>query len=331
MKIDFVILWVDGSDPVWLEDKKKYTEKAENGSEEDNRFRDWDNLKYWFRGIEKYTPWVNKIHFITYGHLPKWLNKDNEKLNIVKHEDIIEKKYLPTFNSNVIEMNMHKIADLSEHFVAFNDDMFICSKMEKDDFFSSDGLPKDECVQNAIISYGNKDQIAHACMNNIDIINRNFNKRIVMKKNFLKFVNLKYGLKNFRTLFLLPWYAFTGFHNPHLPVSHLKSTFDEVFNIEGEYIEKTFDNKFRKSDDISHWVMRYWNLCSGKFCPRKSKIGKYFDASNNNADICRAIESKKVKLLCINDSSTNYDFDRAKAEINESFEKVFPQKSSFEI
>lgn len=331
MKIDFVILWVDGSDPKWIKDKEKYVEKSVNGSESDNRFRDWDNLKYWFRGVEKYAPWVNKIHFITYGHLPEWLNLNNEKLDIVRHEDIIDKEYLPTFNSNVIELNMHKIKGLEEHFVAFNDDMFICSKMEEKDFFSNEGLPMDECVQNVIISYGNKDQIAHACLNNIDIINRNFSKRAVMKENMFKFINVKYGVRNFRTLFLLPWYAFTGFYNPHLPVAHLKSTFNNVFNVEGEYIERMFKNKFRKSDDISHWVMRYWNLCSGNFCPRKSNIGKYFDASDDNTDICKAIESEKVKLLCINDSSTNYDFDKAKIEINGAFENLFPEKSTFEI
>ena len=93
MKIDFVILWVDGSDPKWIKDKEKYVEKSVNGSESDNRFRDWDNLKYWFRGVEKYAPWVNKIHFITYGHLPEWLNLNNEKLDIVRHEDIIDKEY----------------------------------------------------------------------------------------------------------------------------------------------------------------------------------------------------------------------------------------------
>ena len=30
-----------------------------------------DNLKYWFRGVEKFAPWVNKIYFITYGHAAK--------------------------------------------------------------------------------------------------------------------------------------------------------------------------------------------------------------------------------------------------------------------
>lgn len=34
------------------------------------RYRDWENLKYWFRGVETFAPWVNKVYFITYGHIP---------------------------------------------------------------------------------------------------------------------------------------------------------------------------------------------------------------------------------------------------------------------
>ena len=83
-KIDFVILWVDGNDPNWLEEKNKYI--GIKGDSNINRFRNCDNLQYLFRGIEKYAPWVNKVFFITWGHLPKWLNTNNEKLEIVKHK-----------------------------------------------------------------------------------------------------------------------------------------------------------------------------------------------------------------------------------------------------
>ena len=111
-KIDIVILWVNGNDPKWLEEKNKYLNTTTTGATV-NRFRDCDNMQYLFRGIEKYAPWVNKIFFITWGHLPNWLNTNNPKLEIVKHEEFIPKEYLPTFNSNVIEMNLHRIKNLS--------------------------------------------------------------------------------------------------------------------------------------------------------------------------------------------------------------------------
>ena len=125
-KIDFVLPWVDGNDPKWLKEKNKYI--TYKGDSNINRYRDFDNLKYLFRGIEKYASWVNKIFFVTWGHIPKWLNTNNEKIRIVKHDEFIPKEYLPTFNSNVIELNLHRIQDLSEHFVLFNDDVFILEK-----------------------------------------------------------------------------------------------------------------------------------------------------------------------------------------------------------
>ena len=92
-KIDFVIPWVDGGDPEWLKQKNEYSgKKTSEEDARDIRFRDWDTLKYWFRGVEKFAPWVNKIHFITWGHLPEWMNTENPKLHIVNHKD-----YIPSF------------------------------------------------------------------------------------------------------------------------------------------------------------------------------------------------------------------------------------------
>ena len=98
--IDFVIPWVDGSDPAWIKEKQLYSnniQKEDDGRE--IRFRDWGTLKYWFRGVERYAPWVRKIHFVTWGHLPEWLNTNTPKLHIVNHRDYIPAEYLPTFNS----------------------------------------------------------------------------------------------------------------------------------------------------------------------------------------------------------------------------------------
>jgi len=70
---------VDGNDPKWRADKEKYNEFISKGdiSNQENRYRDWDLLKYWFRGVKKYALWINKIHFVTYGHLPEWLDTSN--------------------------------------------------------------------------------------------------------------------------------------------------------------------------------------------------------------------------------------------------------------
>ena len=120
-EIDFVLPWVDGSDTDWIRERNHYLGIKEENVET-SRFRDWENLQYWFRGVEKFAPWVRRIYFVTWGHVPKWLNTAHPKLTVVRHEDYIPAEYLPTFSSHPIELNLHRIKGLSDRFVYFNDE-----------------------------------------------------------------------------------------------------------------------------------------------------------------------------------------------------------------
>ncbi|AQA20410.1 hypothetical protein BST95_19390 (plasmid) [Halioglobus japonicus] len=48
---------------------------------------------------------------------------------------------LPVFNSRAIESNLHRIPNLSEHFLYLNDDFFLCSDMAVTDFFTPERHP----------------------------------------------------------------------------------------------------------------------------------------------------------------------------------------------
>ena len=67
--IDFVLFWVDPANEQWQKEKAEYRAKAFGDQKQEAnlaiRYRDWDNLQYWFRGVEKYAPWVRKIFFVT--------------------------------------------------------------------------------------------------------------------------------------------------------------------------------------------------------------------------------------------------------------------------
>lgn len=139
MEIDFVIIWVDGADENWRKKRAKY-KSSENVDNREIRYRDWELLKYWFRGVEKFAPWVRKVYFISDDQCPVWLNKDNDKIRVVSHKDFIPVQYLPTFNSHVIELNLHRIEGLAEHFVYFNDDMFLLRAVKKRIFLSMECL-----------------------------------------------------------------------------------------------------------------------------------------------------------------------------------------------
>ena len=209
--IDFVVTWVDGGDPEWQKERLSYknegvvrAEKSGSADDNANRYRDWGLLKYWFRAIEKNAPWVRKVHFITWGHLPDFLNKNAPKLNIVKHSDYIPKEYLPTFSSHPIELHMHRIEGLTEQFVYFNDDMFLNSPVEPTDFFRKD-KPCYEAVEACIVADDINEIYSHIMLNNMCVINHRFSKRSVIKKHPFNWFNPKYGSGFIRNICLAPW------------------------------------------------------------------------------------------------------------------------------
>ena len=327
-EIDFVVLWVDGSDPEWIKEKNKYITK--NGDTNENRFRDCDNLQYLFRGIEKYAPWVNNIFFITYGHIPSWLDTKNEKIKIVRHDEFIPHEYLPTFNSNVIELNLHRIEELSENFVLFNDDFYILKLTKPTDFFVN-GIPTDVYVEYTQLASYYNDLHFFMKANILAIINKHFNKKEQMKKHRYKILHYKYGKFNFRTYYSMKYkHKYCGFWNFHAPQPYLKSNFKKIWKIEGENLDKACYSKFRSSIDLGHYLIRYWQMVEGNFVPRRDE-SKYFSYKNDNRAAMNAILKRKYKTICVNDAYIDTDFEKAKSQINSCFEKIFPQKSSFEI
>lgn len=330
-KIDFVVLWVDGNDPKWLAEKNRCKGIIEtNSGNAANRYRDWDLLKYWFRGVETNASWVNKIHFVTYGHLPEWLDINHPKLNIVKHEDIIPEKYLPTFNSNVIQYYLTNIKGLTDRFIMFDDDQFILKKVESTEFFCGDKIC-DEYGENLIYPSQPNDPYPHSLLNNIQIVNKHYNKMQVYKKHPFKYFNLKYGLKNnIKTLCLLPWNDFAGFYNPHICQCYTKKHYDLFWKYCKEFLEENSYNQFRKRTDLTTFLIRYIALLEGDFVPRKHSFGIRMELGKNNKKIYEALINRKYKVLCINDSSMDIDFDTTKKELIECFEKIYPNKSKFE-
>lgn len=324
-KIDFVIPWVDGADPVWLAKKSKYSAKSGEDARV-NRYRDWGTLRYWFRGVEKFAPWVNHIYFISDAQVPEWLNLRNPKLTFVDHRDYIPEKYLPTFNANPIELNFHRIKGLENQFVYFNDDFFLIRPVEPSLFFEN-GRPCDDAILSPIIMEG-KNSPGKMCANNMGVINSHFKKMDVMKDK-KKWLSCRYGKQVLRTICLLPWHHIPGFYNDHLPQAFLKSTFETVWEKESELLDEVCTHKFRDyGRDVNQWLIRYWQFCEGNFEPISSKRGICFN------DVCdqalNVIRKQIYPMICINDNIVR-DFEKQKEELIEAFESILPEKSNFEI
>ena len=329
-KIDFVMIWVDGGDIEWRKEKNKYAGLPDDEINGEIRFRDWDNLKYWFRGIEKFAPWVNNVYFVTCGHYPKWLNLDCPKLKFVKHEDYIPKEYLPTFSSHTIELNLHRIKGLSEKFVYFNDDMFLIAPATIDDFYVNE-LPKRK-VDESVLP-GTDKTMSHIYMENSFIINKYFKKSTVIKSTFTKYFSPKNGLKaNIKKMCLLPFDRFTAFNDPHMPSPFLKSTMEELWEKETELLDKVSKDKFRQIDGVNQYLFKMWDICKGNYIPASYKECKYEVLKNDTyMNVAEEIRKQKYKQMCLNDIDGNNDFEMIKKEINDAFESILPEKSSFEI
>ena len=124
--IDIVLPWLDDHDPAWQaefgESLGKYP--RDEGADANIHFESWDNLHLWFRAVEKFMPWVRRIVLITWGHVPAFLRTDHEKLLMVRHRDYLPAEYLPTYNSNVIELNVHRIRELADaHKIPWQDEI----------------------------------------------------------------------------------------------------------------------------------------------------------------------------------------------------------------
>lgn len=327
--IDFVVTWVDGSDPKWIEKKNRYSKEAGSTKKSMNSakaYREWGTFKYWFRGVEKFAPWVNKVYLVTDGQIPDFLDLECSKVKLITHDQIIKKEYLPTFNANTLEMNLKNIPNLSEHFVYFNDDMYITSPVEPSDFFSKDGMPIYNTSLSPIVPqrYGT----AHFQVNDMEIVTSHFTRDEILNNG--DFFNPKQGLKNWiKTLLYRNSKFICGFFEDHMPYPLLKSTMELLWDEETEVLEKTSCTRFRMTSDTNIWLFKYWQIASGDYEVGK-KMGKLFSLDDAGPTLWRLINSHKYKVMCLNDG---FEVQNEKAVENGfigAMDKLFPKKSNFE-
>ncbi len=334
--IDFVLLWVDGSDPAWRAKKAKYLPGGDpdDTSTGEQRYRDWNLLRYWCRGVETFAPWVRKVFFVTDDQWPAWLNRDHPKLVCTSHRDFIPADCLPTFNSNAIELNLHRIDGLAEHFIYFNDDTFIGRPTTPEDFFRK-GLPVDMARMFPHVGHVNR-PVDHFILNENAVITKHFGGRRFMLKHPDKwFLPWRSG---FCASFWHSMFALLGpcpgFVETHLPYILLKTTLREVWQAEPELLRATSLRKFRGLEDVSARVFRKWQFATGLFSPcRPSQLGRYYRLDDKGiGPLCEAIQNKRHRLFCANDVELleTTVFDRYRRQVAHAFERILPDLSSFE-
>ncbi|WP_455132070.1 hypothetical protein [Microbacterium aurum] len=249
--IDIVVLWVDVTDQEW---QRRRQAAGAAPQQYVGATHDWEMLRYLLRGIDQYCPWVRRVHLVTPGQTPSWLDPTSDDIVVVDQDALLPAGQGPSFNSMAIEVNLDRIPGLAERFVYFNDDMLVVKPTRADDVFPG-GMPAGFAIQNAITG---SSAWSHWVLNAVGIVDRAFDKRAVMRRRPLQWFSPRYGRHLLRNVALLPWTSFTGFFEPHLPMALERRTFAEVRDAAPQVIARTSAATFRTLDCVIPFVYRYW-------------------------------------------------------------------------
>ena len=320
--VDLVYTWVDGNDPDWHAERKRYMSNVSTDTVRNNSEARWienDELKYSLRSVEKYVPWINKIFIVTNGQVPKWLDTSNPKIEMVFHSEIMPADALPTFNSTAIESCIHNIPNLSEHFILGNDDMLFTDYVCREDFFHNDGRTK-------IYLNGHK-----------------FNRKKAHKKG-----NYAIKLARMQNLIESLFGVSMKYAPHHCFDAYTKSIYKEGASIMRNQWNETAYSRFRNNSDMHRSYIGYYMIATGKGKLHKvgrydrfkgfgSKIKAFFCGKYGSYSRCIPVETanynsvlKKYNpfMICMNDGENATDNDRKR--MVEFLQSLFPGKSSFE-
>ena len=130
----------------------------------------------------------------------------------------------------------------------------------------------------------------------------------------------------------MQWSGFFGMNDPHLPLAYRKDVFEEIWSKEEALLNDVASHRFRQKDDVSHWLMRYWQLLDGNFTPSAIDGRAFvFKPERKNKDIYDAVRKQKYSTICLNDSNPDIDFEYEKECLKAAFQSILPEKSMFEV
>jgi hypothetical protein len=140
-EVDAVYTWVDGGGltdlPIW---RTRLAGALDDGDVGAWRWRDNQELRFSLRSLVENAPWIRRVHIVTNGQVPAWLDRTAAEIRVVTHAELFpDPLVLPTFNSCAIEAVLHRIPGLAERYVYLNDDVILGRPVGREDFFTADG------------------------------------------------------------------------------------------------------------------------------------------------------------------------------------------------
>lgn len=312
--IDIVYTWVDPADPEWKAARRAWAGQRPvslESSDNDQRYLNRDELRYSLRSLWLHAPFVRNIFIVTAGHRPPWLDVTHSKVQVVPHSVIFpQPEDLPTFNSHAIEACLHRIPGLAEHFIYFNDDVFLGQETTVSTFFTKRGLIKSRLSPVASIPAIAPDMSATptdcASYNVASVISRDFELQFDRKVK-------------------------------HVPMPLTRSLLNEI---EGRYeslISTTRSAKFRAPTDLAvpSMLAPFYGICVGKAVECEHVVGEYVYADTGHLDLesrLSAIREGGPTFFCLN--ATRYSDiapERQAMLLTKFLEEMYPWPSPYEV
>ncbi|RMB85180.1 stealth family protein [Streptomyces shenzhenensis] len=308
--VDVVYTWVDGEEPGMRAKRARYQERgtAEILDKETNasRYTSHDELKYSLRSLAMYADFVRHIYLVTDGQKPHWLDDRAPGITVVDHRDIFPQDVLPVFNSHAIETRLHHIPGLSEHYLYFNDDVFVGRRVTAEHFFHGSGLMKIP-VSPLKIGVG-KPHAEETATNSAS--------------------------KNVRRLLLDKFGRMTTNNFMHTPLPQQRGALRALEELFPQDVRRTTASRFRSPQDIAMTAPLLYQYAlmtglgvPGRFSFRYVNINRP-DAEARLADLRR---NRRFDFFCLNDVDVlPEEREQVGIRMGEFLENYFPFPSPFE-
>jgi hypothetical protein len=311
--IDVVYTWVDDSDLKWATERDKDAaawgrpQTAGARALHSERFRNRDELRYSLRSLDMFAPWVRKIYLVTADQTPAWLDTNISRLQVVSHREIYRHAdALPTFNSSGIETQLHHIPELSEHFLYFNDDVFLGRPAKPTDFFTPAGAAK------FFPSDG------HAVPEHIDDQAEEY---IVADKNAILMFRRDFSMSPSALMY-------------HTPLTAIRSVLDEMEQRYQREFDACEQSKFRSSDDLRPiaFMFPYYAGMNLKAVPSSIAFEYVSLRRRKLASLLTNLETERnVAAFCLNDAGVPEESAAEVDQLVRSFlDRYFPIPSQYE-
>lgn len=313
--IDAVYTWVDGSDPEFREALRRHCGEATPASFDSvapRRFRSHDELKYSLRSLDLHAPWIRHVHIVTNGQIPSWLDTSNPRSSLVTHREIFPNPAdLPSFNSNAIEMHLHRIPGLSPRFLYLNDDLFLGRPAEPTDFFPT-GVTERVYLDSWTLPESTeaappRDRAAIRTMNLV------VEGGSPAPRNAIAHVPHAYRVSFLRRL-AKRWKREVEATSAH----RFRSQNDLVLNVLYYYSLMQLEPRRWSVRRLENWTPDY---CLVRFGQRTDVIG----------DIFQRMLAARPRFFCINDDGQGDDPEIPAAVLTDFLEAYYPKPSRFEI